>query len=450
MKCINEECQQEIGEMRFCPFCGTKQQTLKVFCGYCGAEMNADDIFCNNCGNKNVIIDIQDKEKQKEILLKKQEEEILKAKEEERLKEERDRQFLQRLKSDWTVFDSIPSLAFKMMDGPVKSLMVKVADKSKIQRELTIPSSITILNVTYKVTHLDESAFFRCPQLSQVVLPRELKEIPKQAFKNCTNLRNVNIPDTVTRIGEEAFVGCAISSITIPQSVQFIDYDAFCNCHNLSKVVVKRSKLMIKNTTFNYTPFVNSLEYKGYINSGTIGIDKRSEPNLDRLDDDNHYVTRDYPYLLFTFQENNETFIVSKREGWILPATLVIPASASIGYYGYPVVNVLRFESSDTLERLVINSNNKINIFDNAFANCTALESVEINSLELMIFRHAFDNCINLKTIDFSAAKPRFSVTAFSGCSGLPMMTQLKLMKHKDARVDLVSWKNDIVSSIKR
>lgn len=56
MKCINVQCQQEIGEMLFCPYCGTRQVKPKVFCAYCGAEMDEDAVFCDNCGRKSVLV----------------------------------------------------------------------------------------------------------------------------------------------------------------------------------------------------------------------------------------------------------------------------------------------------------------------------------------------------------------------------------------------------------
>lgn len=62
MKCINQRCLKEIGELMLCPYCGTKQEKPKVFCGYCGAEMDSDAIFCNNCGRKSFLIQQKDAE----------------------------------------------------------------------------------------------------------------------------------------------------------------------------------------------------------------------------------------------------------------------------------------------------------------------------------------------------------------------------------------------------
>ena len=62
MKCINELCQKEIGDVLYCPYCGTKQEKPKVFCSKCGAEMDDDAIYCNNCGTKSFFAEQREQE----------------------------------------------------------------------------------------------------------------------------------------------------------------------------------------------------------------------------------------------------------------------------------------------------------------------------------------------------------------------------------------------------
>lgn len=62
MKCINQQCQNEIGDALFCPYCGTRQEKPKVFCSKCGAEMDDDAIYCNNCGTKSFFAEQREQE----------------------------------------------------------------------------------------------------------------------------------------------------------------------------------------------------------------------------------------------------------------------------------------------------------------------------------------------------------------------------------------------------
>ena len=69
MKCINQTCQKDIGDVLFCPYCGTKQVKPKAFCTNCGAEMDADAIYCDKCGTKSFFIQKQEEEAERKARL---------------------------------------------------------------------------------------------------------------------------------------------------------------------------------------------------------------------------------------------------------------------------------------------------------------------------------------------------------------------------------------------
>lgn len=440
MKCINVQCQKDIGEMLFCPYCGTKQVKPKVFCAYCGAEMDEDAVFCDNCGRKSFLVQQREEaelEKQKRLA---KEAERKRLEEEQKAREEKEKAYKRRLAADWTVLDD-PDLAFKIIDGKYPSLGVKGFDASSARSEIAIPSYVSILGVDYKVAGLADDAFSGFANLKSMVLPDGLEVIPARAFKDCTALCSIKLPETVEAIGEEAFAGSGLSGISLPKSLEFIDYDAFRGCRQLSNVVFPGEPVKVQNTSFDLTPFVKTPEYMGLVSSKTIVKLKCSEPELSRFEKENIFASRDYPYLIFVFSPKARTITVSKKKGSDLPAELIIPRNAFIGNFLYPVVNLIGFESSNTLERLVIPaSGDKINICKKAFAGCSSLESIEIHSKEMVFYSGAFENCTSLKEVELKfVEKPHISVTAFSGCSALPMMKRLKLVKYHDIRVDLAS-----------
>lgn len=65
MKCQNQQCQREIEEVLFCPYCGTRQEKPKLFCVYCGVEMDEDAVYCNNCGKKSFLIQQKEEEERR-------------------------------------------------------------------------------------------------------------------------------------------------------------------------------------------------------------------------------------------------------------------------------------------------------------------------------------------------------------------------------------------------
>lgn len=451
MKCINVQCQKEIGEMMFCPFCGTRQVKPKVFCAYCGAEMDEDAVFCDNCGRKSFLVQQKEEAELEEQRRLAQEAEQRRQEEEQRKRQEKEKGFLEKLAADWTLLDD-PDLAFRLAEGGVQSLEVKMYDPSSGQTDIIIPSVVQILGVSYNVDELAEGAFSGCTALRSIVLPRGLEVIPDRAFKNCSSLSSIELPESVVKIGSEAFAGSGLTHITIPDAVYEIGYEAFSGCRNLTSVEFIGDLVRVQNTTFDHTPFVKTLEYRSLVNSKTIVNVMPDYPDLFRLEQENLYGSRDYPYLLFVFSPKSNTFTVMKRKGYDLPTVLTIPRRVKIGNYGYPLVNVIGFESSRTLEKLVIPApGEKINICKKAFAGCDALESIDINSREITLYGGAFENCTKLRDVELKGAEqPHLSVSAFSGCSALPMMKRLKLVKYHDVRVDIAAFKLELPSFLKR
>ena len=99
--------------------------------------------------------------------------------------------------------------------------LTKLSAKDKKAKKVTIPKTVTINNVTYRVTG-----------------------IAAKAFKNSKKLQTVVIPDTVTEIGTGSFEGCKkLKSVTIGKNVTSIGKNAFKNCKNLKKITVKSTKL---------------------------------------------------------------------------------------------------------------------------------------------------------------------------------------------------------------
>ncbi|KAI4445180.1 hypothetical protein C823_007687 [Eubacterium plexicaudatum ASF492] len=68
-------------------------------------------------------------------------------------------------------------------------------------------SEIEILNPEATIS---DFVFCSMKSLTNVILPRNLKEIPKWAFSNCTSLTNIVLPESLTVISENAFSFCKI------------------------------------------------------------------------------------------------------------------------------------------------------------------------------------------------------------------------------------------------
>ena len=105
--------------------------------------------------------------------------------------------------------------------GKPSVTITKLSAKEKKAKKVTIPKTVTINNVKYRVTG-----------------------IAAKAFKNSKKLQSIVIPDTITEIGAGSFEGCKnLKSVTIGKNVTSIGKNAFKNCKNLKKITVKSTKL---------------------------------------------------------------------------------------------------------------------------------------------------------------------------------------------------------------
>jgi hypothetical protein len=114
---------------------------------------------------------------------------------------------------------------------------------------VVIPTKIVWGGNTYKVTKIEDKAFYELGTLTSVTIPSSIKTIGDWAFSGCYNLTTVIIANGVTTIGEAAFEACDITSVTIPNSVTIIECDAFENC-DLTSITIPNSVTTIESEAF--------------------------------------------------------------------------------------------------------------------------------------------------------------------------------------------------------
>lgn len=102
------------------------------------------------------------------------------------------------------------------------------------------------------ITHIGESAFVGCNNLTTIVLTNGITHIGESAFVGCRNLKNIKFPDSLTHIGKSAFCGCEkITSISLPNGLTDIEEQAFLGCHNLSSIKLPNSITTIGTDAFS-------------------------------------------------------------------------------------------------------------------------------------------------------------------------------------------------------
>lgn len=117
---------------------------------------------------------------------------------------------------------------------------------------VTVPATVTVEGVTYKVTAVADNAFKGNKNITKVTIPKNITTIGKNAFSGCTKLKAVTVGSDVTTIGTNAFKGCkALTKITLPGKTVKIEANAFSGCKKLKTIVIKSKKLTSKSISKN-------------------------------------------------------------------------------------------------------------------------------------------------------------------------------------------------------
>jgi hypothetical protein len=98
----------------------------------------------------------------------------------------------------------------------------------------------------YPVVELKSYLFHQNDDITSVVVPPGVKEIPREAFVMCESLTTVILPDAVEKIGLQAFGGCtSLQTVNLPAGLKIIGYEAFVACGELYKLTIPDSLIAV-------------------------------------------------------------------------------------------------------------------------------------------------------------------------------------------------------------
>ena len=147
----------------------------------------------------------------------------------------------------------------------------------KYRGDITIPASVQYGGTTYKVTSIDNSAFYQCISLNSLIIPEGVTSIGENAFWE-SGLKAITIPSSVTSIGSMAFWSCGCSKIyisdleawlKIPRSTNTPEYayTLYLNGEILTDVIIPSSITTIKYKTFAHCISIESVAIPSSVTS---------------------------------------------------------------------------------------------------------------------------------------------------------------------------------------
>ena len=165
------------------------------------------------------------------------------------------------------VKDDKTSVKVEVTDVKKKEVEYKEPANKKA-KTVSIPATVMINGVTYKVTKIADNAFKNNKTVTKVTVGSNIKTIGKNAFYKCTKLKTVKIGKNVTTIGSNAFKGCSsLTSVTLPSKATKIGANAFNGCKKLKTIKITSTKLSSKTVAKN--------AFKGLTKATTIKVPKK-------------------------------------------------------------------------------------------------------------------------------------------------------------------------------
>ena len=257
---------------------------------------------------------------------------------------------------------------------------------------------------------LNNNAFYRCTNLSEIVIPSSMTEISSGLFNGCESLNNVKINGKITTIKEDAFANClSLKKLDLPETVETIEEGAFqgCPCELNFDVLLNLKSIgpRVFGNNSNYYSENNCL-YKKNLNP----------EDYERVVENGHYGTLSSIAKYYGTDSNVE-----------LTPTFNQFSRASI-------IDVKAFANNETIQNIKIYDDYDRSITyvaDRAFSSCPNLNTVELRGSIKYMGSEVFKDCTRLQNVILTDAR-QIGISAFENCTALTEITMPRVTCIKD------------------
>jgi hypothetical protein len=302
--------------------------------------------------------------------------------------------------------------------------------------------ALTALNIGANVEAIPDYAFWNCTGLTSIAIPGNVTTIGEHAFNGCTGLTSLHIPNTVTSMGNWSFENCSnLSAVTLPDWITAIPDNAFKNCTALSSFNIGGNVTTIGNSAFNGTALtsvtipeaITSIGGRAFTNCSsltTVNFNATSCTQMGEQQGSTYYLAFNMDSTITTV---NIGANVQQIPAFAFPQTGItsvnIPNSVtSIGqqaFYGCPISSLTLGNQVATIGTWAFYNtaittltipNSITTIGGNAFAGCTALETLNYNAANC---NYAFQNLTALTTLNVGNDVEIIPNDFVDGCTAL-------------------------------
>ncbi len=149
---------------------------------------------------------------------------------------------------------------FMILDNAFKSCSkltrIEISEKIQFIGNEAFAHCISLKEVSFsndsQLVKLENSTFYHCSALENIVLPHSIVDIGTSAFAYCEQLKTIQISDQLKCIQTTAFAWCThLTSITIPATTTTIGAHAFYQCQSLTILCATSSALESWDSDWN-------------------------------------------------------------------------------------------------------------------------------------------------------------------------------------------------------
>ena len=294
--------------------------------------------------------------------------------------------------------------------------------KIGIQKDLFYRcSELTEIIIPSSVIYIDDCAFCGCSSLSHVTfsIPSSVTSIGNEAFSGCSSLRQITIPSTVSSFGHEIFTGIvslniggdleeipamlfqgcsSLKRVTIPSSVKSIGWNAFEDCSLLEQITIPSSVISIEGWAFNECSALKEVSFSYPSSIKSIGFSAfRGCSSLEKIIIPSSVISIG-EWTFFGCSSLNQV-------SFCYPSSI-----KSIGFSA--------FRGCSSLEKITIPSS--ITLIEGwIFYDCSSMKDIDIPSSITLIKKYAFYGCSSMKQILIPSSVTEIGDNAFERCSSL-------------------------------
>ena len=289
-------------------------------------------------------------------------------------------------------------------------------------------------------------ASFISTQAIHIYLPETLYLIGSYCFSNSKTLYNITIPDGVEFINNSAFQNCqSLTKVILPSTLKSLGGGAFSQCPNniiitfdpSSQYQLDNQNLIInKNNTdivqcllsdkTNYiinNTFINVLSraFSGHKEIKSIVFEEGSK--LEYIYDNAFYgcsmlETIEFPDTLKSIGSSAFS-TCSKLTTLKFPKSLISIGSGAFESCSGIISVTFPIKKAIVSRRYIMSESNLISIYQNGFANCNQLSSLNLGDSIEFIGNNCFQNCYSLVTVELPESIVSLGTSLFMNCKSL-------------------------------